>query len=154
MYVTAHLVRSPGGDEGINGWIHEHGSIPWPTSLPDILKLVETNPGEPLRESLGLCPVGGNSVLAYLDVLAPDGTPRADIVAALDHLYRLPPDQAPVAVLVDGVIAVRMSSRFGRRDEWADDVEELSRVVENLLRQDTRLRVGRPLSATATSGSR
>lgn len=152
MYLTSHRVQSQAGDEGINAWMHVHGKVTWPTSLRQILDLVETTPGQLVDHSYGLKP-GGNSVLAYLDVIAPNDTPRDLIIAAIDHLYRVDPQEAPIAILA-GPIAVRMSACSGRRKLWAQDVEDLSRAVENLLRRDLRLRAGRPPSAKTSSISR
>ena len=85
MYLTSHLVRSRDGEEGINAFLHMHGpDFPWPqepAALPD------TNPGRTVSRQTSV-PPGGNSVRAYLDVVAPDDTPRAALEQALVALAR------------------------------------------------------------------
>ncbi len=84
MYATAHLVRGR-GEEGINAFLHHHGpSFAWPE---DAWNLPETRPGSIVARKLDLEP-GGNSVRAYLDVLAPDGTPAEQVRTALAALQR------------------------------------------------------------------
>jgi hypothetical protein len=80
MYATAHLVCRREGEEGINAFLHHHGAdYPWPK---EAWRLPEERPGKIVKQAFDLRP-GGNSVRAYLDVLAPDGTPVDQIRAAL-----------------------------------------------------------------------
>ncbi len=80
MYLTAHRLVTPLGDEGVNAFLHLHGDqFAWPD---DPAPLATSNPGEIVERNTEV-PPGGNRVLAYLDVLAPDGTPAAEIRAAL-----------------------------------------------------------------------
>lgn len=84
MYATAHLVRGH-GEEGINAFLHHHGrTFPWPS---EPWRLPEEGPGKIVARKVDLQP-GGNDVRAYLDVLAPDGTPAGQIQAALAAFAR------------------------------------------------------------------
>jgi hypothetical protein len=83
MYVTAQRVVAPLGDEGINAFLHLHGrEFAWPD---DPGPLASRNPGDLIERATEVAP-GGNRVLAYLDVLAPDGTERAAIARAFAEL--------------------------------------------------------------------
>jgi hypothetical protein len=69
MYLTAHHVRSPQGPEGINAFRYVHGGYIWqglpPPGIPD------QDPGQLVAHVISL-PPPGNTVLSYLDVVAPD----------------------------------------------------------------------------------
>lgn len=83
MYITAHRVAAPLGDEGINAFLHLHGAgFVWPE---DPGPLATHNPGVLSERSTEVAP-GGNRVLAYLDVLAPDGTLQNDVNLAVADL--------------------------------------------------------------------
>lgn len=77
MYLTAHRVVSPVSlDEGINSFLYLHGPHTWqgvpPTDAPD------TNPGALVAKQI-VVPPPGNRVRSYLDVVAPDETPWAEV---------------------------------------------------------------------------
>jgi hypothetical protein len=83
MYLTAHRLVSPLGDEGVNAFLHLHGAdFPWPE---DPGALAKREPGE-LEERRTELPPGGNRVVSFLDVLAPDGTGRAAVQGAVAAL--------------------------------------------------------------------
>lgn len=70
MYLTAQRVISPSGENGINGFLYEHGTVAWET------------PPDPASESAGklvhsfiTVPPGSNRVVSFVDVVAPDDTP-------------------------------------------------------------------------------
>jgi hypothetical protein len=81
--VTAHRVVSPMEDEGVNSFLHLHGSgFAWPDNPAP---LPENNPGNLEERSTEVAP-GGNRVKSYLDVLAPDGTGRGEVQEAIAGL--------------------------------------------------------------------
>jgi hypothetical protein len=83
VYVTAHRLVTPLGDEGVNVFLHLHGAdFAWPE---DPGALAKHHPGE-LEERKTELPPGGNRVVAFLDVLAPDGTGRAAVREAVTAL--------------------------------------------------------------------
>lgn len=110
MYVTAHLVRSRNGDEGINGFLHHHGaSFAWP---PDAADLPDTTPGKIVLGRVDL-PPGGNQVRAYLDVLVPDGTPRAQIDQGIAAFVRDLHERRNPTVFTHGAVTIRFGVELG-----------------------------------------
>lgn len=85
MYLTAHRVKNPtSNEEGINTFYHEHGTdFIWPS---EPWKLPDTHPGSVKHSLLAIKP-GGNQVISYLDVLAPDGTSIEELSETIDMLY-------------------------------------------------------------------
>jgi hypothetical protein len=74
MYVAAQRVCSPGGALGINAFVFLHGEgeiagVSW--SCPDVDVIAEQHPGTLVVQRVEQ-PSGGNEVLSYLDVAAPD----------------------------------------------------------------------------------
>jgi len=77
MYLTAQRVISSSDENGINGFLYEHGAGAWEL------------PPEPIAGSIGelvhtfiMVTPGDNKVVSFLDIVAPDGTPY-DRVRAL-----------------------------------------------------------------------
>jgi len=132
MYLTAHRVMTPGRRVGVNAWLHRHATASWPRSLEDLLDLIQTDPGEPVEQSLEL-PPGGNKVLAHLDILAPEGTALEVIREAIARLEALDPEGSPLAFLI-GPMAVRMGVVRRRRPDWSTDVAALGNAVLALLK--------------------
>ena len=104
MYVTAHLVRSSTRAEGINSFLHRHGAnFVWPD---DAAVLADDQPGKLVKSNVGLAP-GFNNVRAYLDVLAPDGTARSEIEAALAALAHDLDERRNPTIFVHGRVTIR-----------------------------------------------
>jgi hypothetical protein len=79
MYLTAQRVRARGGREGINVLLYRHGSdaaVNWEN--PDFEELTMKTPGSLVARSTPIRP-GGNNVLTFLDVLAPDSVTEAEL---------------------------------------------------------------------------
>jgi hypothetical protein len=147
MYVTAHRVHAPKGRrEGINAYLHRHGPIPWPAHADALVELLARAPGDLLDQQLGLEPVGGNDVLAYLDILAPDETPRSNLIAAIDTLFQVGIDDGLVVICL-GPILVRLGIARARLDRWQQELVDLAGAVEDLLRRPSRLKPGRPVKS-------
>jgi len=128
MYITAHRVVSPRDDkEGINAYFHKHGdkelsAVNWDS--PEVVLLADKNPGDLVRASYEL-PPGGNRVLSYLDVFAPNGTDEATVRSTLEELQKtLSNLDAPLARNIDG-IGIRFSTIMGRRDRSREEFAEL-----------------------------
>jgi len=138
VYVTAHrVVRPETGEEGINAFLHIHGpDFSWPTE-PWLLP--ENNPGRTTGRQVGLAP-GGNRVRSYLDLLAPDETPAAEISAALTGLWlELVADEAlpeiertlPNPVVYErGPVVIRFGVEGGLRPGRLLELNELRRFVD------------------------
>jgi hypothetical protein len=110
MYLTSHLVRSRSGDEGINGFLHHHGSdVAWPS---DAAGLPESRPGRIVRSRVDL-PPGANQIRAYLDVLAPDGTPRAQLEQAVAALASDLHERRNPTVFTLGPVTIRFGVELG-----------------------------------------
>jgi hypothetical protein len=120
MYLTAHRVKSH--DEaatGVNVFFHLHGvKDPFASSLGDqeLLRLVtESEPGRLVGQWTDLKP-GGNTVLSYLDVIAPDGTRGSVLEQALDDLRgALPAEEAQPSLRSHGKVVVAFGAAFGLR---------------------------------------
>lgn len=87
MYLTAHRVRElQGPATGLNVFFHSHDEHdPFAGSHADlelIRRITEAEPGRLVGKWTEL-KAGGNTVLSYLDVIAPEGTPRSDLEDAL-----------------------------------------------------------------------
>lgn len=137
MYVTAHLVRSRSGDEGINGFLHHHGAdFSWP---PDAADLPDTTPGTIALRRIDL-PPGGNQVRAYLDVLAPDGTPRAQLGQAMAAFARDLPERRNPTVFVLGTVTIRFGVEPGLERIRALQLDMLAQVALALLDEDSLAR--------------
>ena len=130
MYVTAHLVRSPSGDEGINGFVHHHGAdFSWP---PDAAALADTAPGRIVLRRVDL-PPGSNRVRAYLDVLAPDGTPRGQIEQAMAAFRQDLPERRNPTVFVHGKVTIRFGVELGLERIREHQLDMLTQVAFSLL---------------------
>lgn len=70
MYLTAQHVRSRSGEDGVQAYLHLH-DLPAARFPPDPLTVPQEHPGRMVRSHVGLRP-GGNHVLSYLDIVAPD----------------------------------------------------------------------------------
>jgi hypothetical protein len=130
MYVTAHLVRSKEGDEGINGFLHVHGPrFPWPK---DAAPLADTNPGEVVHRRIDL-PPGGNQVRAYLDVLTPDESARDEIERALAGFARDLGERRNPTVFTQGAVTIRFGVELGLERLRAQQLDMLAHVTLRLL---------------------
>ncbi len=74
MFLTAQRVISSRGENGINGFLYEHGAVVWEA------------PPEPIAGSIGelvhqfiLVTPGDNKIVSFLDIVAPDGTPYVSV---------------------------------------------------------------------------
>ena len=129
MYLTAHLVKSRDQREGINAFLHVHGaSFAWPD---DASSLPETTPGRTVLHRTDL-PPGGNHVRAYLDILAPDRTPRADIEQALDAFSQDLRERRNPTVFNHGAVTIRLGVEPGLEGLRAQELEMLARSALQL----------------------
>lgn len=133
MYLTAQRVRSRDktllgtgspGDTGISVAYYRHGHdmLPrLPTGVPDISRISTTEPGA-LVSSASEIPPGGNDVLSYLDVAAPDQISPDELqrhigavesqIAAAALPYTWEHGDMAVSFLVHGVIGDRARHEF------------------------------------------
>ncbi|MCK6529563.1 hypothetical protein L6R50_19080 [Myxococcota bacterium] len=84
MYITAHHVRSSRGIVGVNAFLHRHDAdaVEGIGASINYDLITQHKPGRLAATSFEVTP-GGNSVLAYLDVICPDKTSIDHISSAL-----------------------------------------------------------------------
>ncbi|MBM4355945.1 MAG: hypothetical protein FJ109_19515, partial [Deltaproteobacteria bacterium] len=150
MYITAHRVKSSQGAVGINAFLHEHTSDEWSRlgwSPPSILAVAEGVIGRTVAQRCDLAP-GGNSVLSYLDVAAPERTTVSAVETALDELRRLIETahakpygfESPVSGS-HGEVGYRFGAVMGLWDQALDEYDELRIRVMDLLGSERRVPV-------------
>lgn len=130
MYITAHLVKSRDQREGINAFLHVHGaSFAWPD---DASSLPETTPGRTVLHRTDL-PPGGNQVRAYLDILAPDRSPRVAIEQALEAFSQDLRERRNPTVFNHGTVTIRFGVEPALEGLRAQQLEMLTRSAVQLL---------------------
>jgi hypothetical protein len=85
VLLTAQRVVSPQAGHGVNVYQYLHGSFVWQRVPAEFLP--DSNPGELVNQWLEISP-GNNRIVSFLDVVAPDETPIADVhqrLASLRH---------------------------------------------------------------------
>lgn len=133
MYVTAHRVVPPGGEAGVNAFLHHHGAdFPWPADVSLQAALPETTPGELVHSSVAVKP-GGNRVRSYLDVLAPDLIPPRALLEALDRFAALLPRCPNPCVVSLGEVLVRFGVEVAMERDRGHEYERLRAAVEGLI---------------------
>jgi hypothetical protein len=115
MYLTAQRVAQIEGPHyGINGFLFLHGDAELPVDTdgdPD-LESIATNPPDEAVSAIESLPPGGNGVLSYLDVAAPDDCSTEKLKQALQQLEAFVPTRVDDSPFVDtecfGGVAVRI----------------------------------------------
>ena len=87
MYLTSQRVRrTDGASTGVNVFLHSHvddAPISTEGDFHKVLKeITESHPGRLIDQHVELKP-GGNTVLSYLDIVAPDNAKHDEIESAL-----------------------------------------------------------------------
>jgi hypothetical protein len=127
MYLTAqHVVAPLSGAEGINAFYYEHGPDDWGVPPPEI---PDQNPGTLANETITV-PPPGNRVRSYLDVVAPDSAPWAEIrqsfLTFVTQVQRRPFPWVGVA----GRCLFRIGLDLGLAGRWQHELADLYRAVE------------------------
>ncbi len=120
MYLTAQRVAQIDGPHyGINGFLFLHGEAVLPVDPdgdPD-LESIATNPPDEAVSVVESLPPGGNGVLSYLDVAAPDDCATETLKRTLEQLRSFVPTRVDNSPFVDtecfdGVaVRIHLSSR-------------------------------------------
>jgi hypothetical protein len=123
MVLTAQRVWNPtSGREGVNAFCSLHGPHDWvgepPTGVPD------DNPGERVNAHVAI-PPGGNRVRSYLDIVAPDETPTAEILSAVRRFLALARSRELPWVATVGRCTFRFGLERGIEAEWATEFRTL-----------------------------
>lgn len=134
MYITAQRVISPAGQLGINAFlfVHRDQQVPgmsW--STPDVAVIADAHPGTLVLQRVER-PAGGNDIVSYLDIAAPDSV-------GIEHLGRIllesPAPSSRSATWSQGPIAIRFLSQSSN-DPVAEFDELRQHAVLLLLRPD------------------
>jgi hypothetical protein len=132
MYLTAQRVISPvTGAEGVNVFAYGHGPYVWHDAPPFT---PEQNPGTLFASSVEpQVPPPGNRVRSYLDILAPDATPREALEVALQVVVTgMPPARLPATATV-GSCWFRFSMEEKLAGSWREELRALlARAVQLL----------------------
>ena len=139
MYITAHRVRSRRDEEGINSLRYAHSAeeaeqIDWKDDRVVLVVADEMN-GQLVTQSYDV-PPGGNRVLTYLDVAAPEGTKPEAIEQALSRFRQqleseLPPMQRNLAG-----IGIRFSTNIGLEAQRSEEFDALCTRVMLMARTE------------------
>ncbi|HKY38691.1 MAG TPA: hypothetical protein VJN18_22265 [Polyangiaceae bacterium] len=102
MFLTAQRVVSPATHrQGVNVYHYLHGGYVW-NDMPEEFLNGATN-GELVAQWLNLKPPGGNRVISFLDIVAPDDVPAIDLQQRLASLkHWLQPRGDPTLARWDG----------------------------------------------------
>lgn len=127
MLVSVQRVRAPSHAIGLNTFIYEHGNISWPAVPADAFRFSAT-----LAQVWHEIPGGGNLVLSYLDLVAPDATGRGRLLEilheSLDAMMRA--GGPPAVAGFDGdEYAVRWQIVPSLLPQWAHELKELMRRI-------------------------
>jgi len=125
MYVTAHRVRTPLLEEGINAYLYAHGGSGWKMP-PD----PEVEPGELVNTLLTVDAVGGNLVRSYLDIVAPDGLWWSELRPRFMRFVSSMRDSSfPWSRVVDGCL-FRVGMQQQLAQAWQRELAHLYRACE------------------------
>lgn len=138
MYATSHRVQNR-PRQGINAFLHEHGPrFAWPSEPAELIGLPEKRPGRIVGRLVAL-PPGGNPVLSYLDVLAPDGTRWRTLAAALTRLGHELPEMPNPCAFCSGRVFIRFGVELALEDHRKAELHALGSRMRQLFRE-TRAR--------------
>jgi hypothetical protein len=143
VYVAAQRVRS-GTAVAINVFIYEHAPARVPLrsdGAVDVERVAEEFQGQ-LVSSKTPIPPGGNAVLSYLDVAAPDGTPPHTFESLSFPRVAQPAPAGIPRVWTQNGMGVRFGAQFYIVDysRAADEFEQLRRAIMEALRSPTQVR--------------
>lgn len=127
MLVSVQRVRASGHAIGLNTFMYSHGDVAWPTASAEAFRLSAT-----LVQAWHEIPGGGNVVLSYLDLVAPDGTGRGRLLDILrESLDAITRAGGPLPVPgCDGLdYALKWQMVPALLPQWVHEVKELMRRV-------------------------
>jgi hypothetical protein len=121
LLVAQRVISMAHPVQGVNTYRYGHGRHPWPgdprVMLNEPVKILE-------RKEVNLRP-GGNRVISYLDVAAPDDALPGEIIGELQQLKtEAPPPEFP-AERVLGRCAVRFGLEERMLPFWRGELEDL-----------------------------
>ena len=129
MYVAVQRIVGR-RKQGINAFLHLHGAMEWPRRP---VTLSDRAPGA-LKRRRVVVPPGDNRVVSYLDVVAPDGTPRSVISELLDRVRPFAERSEASAGWLYGPLSVGFGVDLELDDYRADEFDALVRAARAILR--------------------
>lgn len=155
MYAGAQRVRNR-EQSGINSFLYTHQAASTPRTSAghvDIDQIAQHDPGRLLLTDTAV-PHGGNDVLSYLDIAAPDETPAVDLLRELDLFSsqiskaELPSTwHSQVAPIAIKFWALRLSGETARQE-----YDGLRRHLSVILTRDRAMASSNPFDAQLTPG--
>jgi hypothetical protein len=129
VYLTSqHVLSASNGSEGVNTYLYFHGACPWPQPSAGVQ---DQNPGTLAAQSISIRPAG-NRVRSYLDVIAPDETPWAEVRAGwIEFLGRCQRSPMPWTGQ-SGRCFFRLGMELGLARQWHHEVAVLYRASQAL----------------------
>ena len=137
MYVTAHRVsRQETGETGINAFLYLQGfQAHLVTSAWTAMDIERVTANEPGTLASTNCPMaqGGNTVMSYLDVIAPDGTSAQAITSAFEAFALvIGTDEMPI-MRISNNVAINFSLAVRLYGQEEDEYGKLCKAVLSLL---------------------
>ena len=132
MYLTAQRVRvTRGGQGGINAFVFRHGSVGanvnW--EAPDFDELITRNPGDLVARSTQVRP-GGNHVLSFLDVLAPDAVTGHELGEAFQDMSITMPLEARRWQSRSERVSARFIAEMSNQPPMREFIELSNRLIQ------------------------
>lgn len=125
MRLSAQRVRSADGHQGVNAFCYLHGPRVWLDRPPPD---VTASPGHLVNRRIQI-PPGGNFVLSYLDIVAPDDTPSNRIERAVADSIDLIREQ-PLPLLVQSAeVSFEFNVDFMLAPAWRREILSLMRAA-------------------------
>lgn len=127
MYLTAqHVIAPRSGAEGINAFYYVHGPLDWGVPPPE---MPDQEPGELTYESIAV-PPPGNRVRSYLDMVAPDDAPWAEIRQSFLAFVTQTQQQQLPWVGVVGRCLFRIGMDLAAANRWQRELAELYQAAQ------------------------
>jgi hypothetical protein len=120
MLLSAQRVRSPHGLTGINRYVYRHALPEWMAE-----NLADLERSAVLATQDFEVPPGGNSVVSYLDIFAPEGTTSVTIAVTVARIRAGHAPSAFPAEFRKGDVTVRLGLVFGLVLTWKNELTDL-----------------------------
>ena len=139
MYITAHRIRSRRDEEGINSFLYTHSSeeveqIDWNDDRVVLIVAGNLN-GHLIAQSYDV-PPGGNRVLAYLDVVAQEGTQPEAIEEVLSRFRKQLESELPPVYRNLAGIGIRFSTNIALEAQKLEEFDALCTRVMLMARSE------------------
>lgn len=139
MYLTAHRAQEPNSKQtAIHVFVHLHeDDAIFGSGMTDealLKRVTEAEPGRLVDRDLTL-PAGGNTVLSFVDVVAPDNTPQAEILNALSGYRACVGAEPPRRHERFGSVLVSFGAVFGLQGAELREYDNLREGLEAVIQR-------------------